>query len=1055
MAKFFIDRPIFAWVIAILIMLAGGMSILSLPVAQYPAIAPPEIGIRAVYPGADAKTLEDTVTQVIEQAMNGIDGLRQMTSESNSSGMVNINLSFEPGTDPDIAQVQVQNKLATATTRLPEEVQRQGLRVAKTARNFLQIHAFVSEDGSMGRVDIADYIASNILDPISRVPGVGETQLFGAPYAMRLWLNPDKLTSYHLTPGDIAGAVREQNAQVSAGQLGGAPFVPGTTFNATITAQSRLTTAEEFRNILLRVNSDGSQIRLGDVARVELTGESFATDSYYNGMPSASLGVKLATGANALETAENVRAKLDELSAFFPPGLQVKTSVDTAPFVRLSIESVVRTLFEALLLVFLVMFLFLQNFRATLIPTIAAPVVLLGAFGVLQAFGFSINTLTMFGMVLAIGLLVDDAIVVVENVERVMTEEGLSPKEATRKSMGQITSALFGMTAVLSAVFIPMAFFGGSVGVIYRQFSITIVSSMALSLVVALTLTPALCATLLKPGQHGTRNRVFTWFNRTYDRGANAYEGAAAGLLRRRGRSMLVFAGIVVVMGVLFMRLPTGFLPEEDQGQMMVMATLPPGATLEQTDKVMQQVSNYLLNEEKAAIESVMAINGFNFGGMAQNNGIAFIRLRDWSERGSDELKAQAVARRAQQAFSKITEANVFAFTPPAVSELGTSTGFEVQLVDRAGQGHDALIAARNQLLGGASQHPDLTRVRPSGQEDTTQYKIDIDQEKASALGLSMATVNQTLAAAWGGSYVNDFVDRGRVKRVYIQADAPYRMQPEDLARWYVRNNQGEMVPFSAFATGRWIYGSPRLERFNGVSSVQIQGEAPQGKSTGEAMAAIEELAAKLPPGFGIEWSGMSYEERLSGSQAPMLYALSLLIIFLLLAALYESWSVPFSVMMVVPLGVIGAIGAAFLFGLKNDVYFQVGLLTIIGLSAKNAILIVEFARDLRDQGKGLVEATIEAAKLRLRPIVMTSLAFILGVTPLAISNGAGAGGQNAIGIGVIGGMITGTIFAVLFVPVFFVVIIGLFSKKKEQDAPPASSAPSELTPAVEGGVHG
>ncbi len=1054
MARFFIDRPIFAWVIAILIMLAGGLSILQLPVAQYPAIAPPQIGIRAMYPGADARTLEDTVTQVIEQKMNGIDGLRQMTAESNSAGMVNINLTFEPGVDPDIAQVQVQNKLASATTLLPEEVQRQGITVAKTARNFLQIFSFVSEDGSMARVDIADYIASNVLDAIARVPGVGETQLFGAPYAMRIWLDPDKLTAFNLTPGDISGAIREQNTQVSAGQLGGAPSVPGTAFNATITAQSRLTTPEQFRDILLRVNSDGSQVRLGDVARVELTGENFSTDSYFNGMPSASLGVKLATGANALDTAEAVHAKLQELAQFFPAGMTVKTSVDTAPFVKLSIESVVRTLFEAILLVFLVMFVFLQNFRATLIPTIAAPVVLLGAFGVLSAAGFSINTLTMFGMVLAIGLLVDDAIVVVENVERVMAEEGLSPKEATKKSMGQITSALFGMTSVLSAVFVPMAFFGGSTGVIYRQFSITIVASMILSLLVAMTLTPALCATLLKPAHHGPRQGVFGVFNRTYDRAAGTYEGFVSAMLKRRGRSMLVFVGVVVVMGLLFVRLPSAFLPDEDQGRLMAMVTLPSGATLEQTEKVMRKVNDHFLTNEKEAVDSVLTISGFNFGGQGQNNGIAFVNLKDWSERPSDEHKAQAVAGRAQRAFGAMKEAMAFAFTPPSVSELGTATGFEVQLQDRAGQGHEALMAARNQLLGLASQHPALARVRPGGQEDTTQFKIDIDQEKAAALGLSLATVNQTLASAWGGSYVNDFVDRGRVKKVYMQADATFRMQPEDLNRWYVRNKRGEMVPFSAFATGRWTYGSPRLERFNGLPSLMIQGEAASGRSTGEAMAAIEELAAQLPAGFGIEWSGMSYEERLSGSQAPMLYAISLLVIFLLLAALYESWSVPFSVMLVVPLGVIGALGAAFLFGLRNDVYFQVGLLTIIGLSAKNAILIVEFARELHDKGKGLVEATLEAARMRLRPILMTSLAFILGVVPLALSNGAGAGGQNAIGIGVIGGMLTGTFLAVLFVPVFFVAIIGVFSQKKQETAA-VPAAPAELAPAVDGGIHG
>ncbi len=1052
MARFFIDRPIFAWVIAILISLAGGLAIVQLPIAQYPAIAPPEIGIRAMYPGADAKTLEDTVTQVIEQSMNGLDGLRQMTAESNSAGMVNVNLTFEPGTDPDIAQVQVQNKLATATPLLPEEVQRQGLRVAKTARNFLQIFSFVSEDGSMSRVDISDYVASNILDAVSRVPGVGETQLFGAPYAMRIWLNPDKLTAFSLTPGDVTAAVREQNAQVSAGQLGGAPALPGTAFNATITAQSRLTTAEQFRDILLRVNPDGSQVRLGDVARVELTGENFSTDSYFNGKPSASLGVKLATGANALQTADAVRARLDQLAEFFPPGLEIRTSVDTAPFVRLSIESVVHTLFEAILLVFVVMFLFLQNFRATLIPTIAAPVVLLGAFGVLMAFGFSINTLTMFGMVLAIGLLVDDAIVVVENVERVMHEEGLSPKEATRKSMGQITSALFGVTSVLSAVFVPMAFFGGSTGVIYRQFSITIVASMVISLFVAMTFTPALCATLLKPAHHGPRRGFFGWFNRSYEKGASVYERGVGGLLRRKGRSMFVYAGIVGLMALLFVRLPSAFLPDEDQGRMMAMVSLPPGSTLEQTKAVMEKLNDHFLEKEKDAVDSVLVITGFNFGGQGQNNGIAFVNLKDWAERQSPELKAQSVAARAQKAFAPLKEAMAFAFTPPAVSELGTATGFEVQLQDQAGQGHDALMDARNQLLGLASQHPALARVRPGGQEDTTQFKIDIDQEKAAALGLSLASVNQTLASAWGGSYVNDFVDRGRVKKVYLQADAPFRMQPEDLNRWYVRNNKGQMVPFSAFATSRWTSGSPRLERFNGISSVLIQGEAAPGSSTGEAMAAIEELAKQLPPGFGIAWSGMSYEERLSGSQAPLLYAISLLIIFLLLAALYESWSVPFSVMLVVPLGVIGALGAAFLFGLRNDVYFQVGLLTTIGISAKNAILIVEFARELHEKGKGLFEATVEASRMRLRPILMTSLAFILGVVPLATSNGAGAGGQNAIGLGVIGGMLSGTFLAVLFVPVFFVVIVGLFSRRKKAAAP---AAPAELAPAVDGGVHG
>ncbi|HWV39570.1 MAG TPA: efflux RND transporter permease subunit [Vulgatibacter sp.] len=1038
MPRFFIDRPIFAWVIAILVMLAGTLAIRALPVAQYPAIAPPEVGIRAFYPGADAKTLETTVTQVIEQKLNGIDGLRYFKSESLGSGMMNINVTFEPWVDPDIAQVQVQNKVASAEPLLPEEVKRQGVTVNKTSRNFLQIWTFISSDGSLHRNDIADFVASNLLDQIARVPGVGETQLFGAPYAMRIWLNPDKLTAFGLTPEDVAAAIRAQNTQLSAGQLGGMPSLPGTSFNATITAQSRLSTPEEFRDILLRVERDGAQVRLGDVARVELSGENAETDSFYNRMPSASLGVKLATGANALETAAAVEAELEELSAFFPPGLTHEISTDATPFVRLSIQSVVRTLLEAIVLVFLVMFLFLQNLRATLIPTIAAPVVLLGVFGVLAASGFTINTLTMFGMVLAIGLLVDDAIVVVENVERVMSEEKLSPKEATRKSMGQITSALFGVTTVLSAVFVPMAFFGGSVGAIYRQFSITIVSAMVLSLLVAMTLTPALCATLLRPIPHGPRKGFFGWFNRIFGRTQARYEGAVGRILGMRGRAMMAYAVIVVVVGALLWKLPTAFLPEEDQGQLTAMVTLPPGSTLEQTKATLEKVADYLLDEERDAIHSVLTIAGFNFGGRGQNNGIAFVRLRDWSERKDPRLKAQAVAERAGARFAQFREALGFAFTPPAVPDLGTGTGFELQLQDRAGQGREALLAARDQLVAAARQDPAVTRVRPSGQEDATQYKIDINQEKAAALGLSLASVNQTLATAWGGAYVNDFIDKGRVKKVFMQADAPFRMQPEDLNRWYVRNDAGQMVPFSAFASGRWTWGSPRLERFNGLPSVQIQGETPQGRSTGESMAAMAALAEELPPGFALEWSGLSYEEQLSGAQAPALYAISLLVIFLCLAALYESWSIPFSVMLVVPLGVFGAVVAAYLFGLRNDVYFQVGLLTTIGLSSKNAILIVEFARDLMVQGRGMIEATIEASRQRLRPILMTSLAFVLGVTPLAISKRAGAGAQNAIGIGVIGGMVSGTVLAVILVPVLFVVVVRVFSRRKDPETAPA-----------------
>lgn len=1045
MPRFFIDRPIFAWVIAILVMLAGILSINTLAVAQYPAIAAPQISVRALYPGADAKTLENAVTQVIEQKLNGIDGLRYFTSESLASGSVSVTATFEPWVNPDIAQVQVQNKVASAEPLLPEEVKRQGVTVVKTSRNFMQIFTFISRDGSMRRNDIADYVASNVVDQIARIPGVGEVQLFGAPYAMRLWIDPDKLTAFGLTPGDVASAVQVQNSQLSAGQLGGAPALPGTAFNTTITAQSRLTTPEEFRGILLRVLPDGSQVRLGDVARVELTGENAETDSWFNGMPSASLGVKLATGANALDTAEAVRAKLAELSAFYPPGLSHDITIDTTPFVKLSIEGVVHTLIEALVLVFLVMLLFLQNVRATLIPTLAAPVVILGVFAVLLAAGFTINTLTMFGVVLAIGLLVDDAIVVVENVERVMEEEHLSPKEATRKSMGQITSALFGMTTVLSAVFVPMAFFSGSVGAIYRQFSITIVSAMALSLLVAMTFTPALCATLLRPRSHVPRKGFYGLFNRVYDSGQRGYETTVGRLLGMRGRAMLAYVIVVGVMGFALMKLPTAFLPDEDQGTFNAMVTLPPGATLEQTTATLDKVTRYLLEDEKDAVESVLAIAGFNFGGRGQNNGICFIRLKDWSVRKDPRLRAAAVIERTAKHLGGFREALAFAFGPPAVSELGTATGFELQLLDRSGQGREALIAARDQMIAAARNESSVARVRPSGQEDGTQYKIDIDQEKASTLGLSLTTVNQTLASAWGGTYINDFVDKGRVKRVYMQADAPFRMQPDDLSRWYVRNTRGEMVPFSAFATGRWTWGSPRLERFNGLPSVQIQGETPRGQSTGDSMQTMERLAKQLPAGFGMQWSGLSYEEQASGAKAPVLYALSLLVIFLSLAALYESWSVPFAVLLVVPLGVVGALTAAFAAGLRNDVYFQVGLLTVIGLSAKNAILIVEFARDLHAEGKDLIEATIEAARMRLRPILMTSLAFILGVTPLAISTSAGAGAQNAIGIGVIGGMVSGTLLAVGLVPVLFVVVTRFFSrtpKAAEVAPPPAPVVP-------------
>ena len=1038
MAKFFIDRPIFAWVIAIIIMLAGALSIMNLPIAQYPSIAPPAVTINATYPGADAKTVQDTVTQVIEQNMNGIDGLMYMSSTSDSSGTVQITLTFESGTDADIAQVQVQNKLQLAMPLLPQEVQQQGVSVEKSSSSFLMVLGMISTDGSMTQEDIADYVGATIKDPISRTSGVGDVQLFGSQYAMRIWLDPNKLNNFQLTPVDVINAIKAQNAQVAAGQLGGAPPVKGQQLNASIIAQTRLTSADEFSKILLKVNQDGSQVRLRDVAKVELGGENYDVIAKFNGQPASGLGIKLATGANALDTAEAVRATIAELEPYFPAGLKVVYPYDTTPFVKISINEVVKTLVEAIVLVFLVMYLFLQNFRATLIPTIAVPVVLLGTFAILAAFGYSINTLTMFGMVLAIGLLVDDAIVVVENVERVMVEDGLPPKEATRKSMGQIQGALVGIALVLSAVFIPMAFFGGSTGAIYRQFSITIVSAMVLSVLVALILTPALCATLLKPvakGDHGEGKKgFFGWFNRMFDKSTHHYTDSVGNILRSTGRYLLLYLIIVVGMAYLFVRLPSSFLPDEDQGVFLTMAQLPAGATQERTQKVLDEVTDYYLTKEKANVNSVFTVNGFGFSGRGQNTGIAFVSLKNWDERPGAENKVEAITGRAMGRFSQIKDAMVFAFNLPAIVELGTATGFDFELIDQANLGHEKLTQARNQLLGEAAQHPDLlSQVRPNGLEDTPQFKIDIDQEKAQALGVSISDINTTLGAAWGGSYVNDFIDRGRVKKVYVMSEAQYRMLPNDINSWFVRGADGQMVPFSAFSTTRWEYGSPRLERYNGLPAMEIQGQAVPGKSTGEAMAMMEELASKLPTGIGYDWTGMSYQERLSGNQAPALYAISLIVVFLCLAALYESWSIPFSVMLVVPLGVIGALLAASLRGLNNDVYFQVGLLTTIGLSAKNAILIVEFAKDLMEkEGKGLIEATLEAVRMRLRPILMTSLAFILGVMPLVISSGAGSGAQNAVGTGVMGGMVTATVLAIFFVPVFFVVVRRRFSRKSE-----------------------
>ena len=1037
MPNFFIDRPIFAWVIAIIIMLAGGLSILKLPIAQYPTIAPPAISITAMYPGADAETVQNTVTQVIEQNMNGIDHLMYMSSNGDSTGTATITLTFESGTDPDIAQVQVQNKLALATPLLPQEVQQQGISVEKASSSFLMVVGVINTNGTMNQDDISDYVAANMKDSISRTSGVGDVQLFGSQYAMRIWMDPNKLNNFQLTPVDVISALKAQNAQVAAGQLGGTPPVKGQQLNASIVAQTRLTNTEEFGNILLKVNQDGSQVRLRDVAKIELGGESYDVVAKFNGQPASGLGIKLATGANALDTANAIRAELKKMEPFFPSGLKIVYPYDTTPFVQISIHEVVKTLVEAIILVFLVMYLFLQNFSATLIPTIAVPVVLLGTFAILALFGFSINTLTMFGMVLAIGLLVDDAIVVVENVERVMAEEGLPPKEATRKSMGQIQGALVGIAMVLSAVFIPMAFFGGSTGAIYRQFSITIVSAMALSVLVALILTPALCATMLKPiqkGSHGATTGFFGWFNRMFDKSTHHCTDSVGNILRSTGRYLVLYLIIVVGMAWLFVRLPSSFLPDEDQGVFLSMAQLPAGATQERTQKVLDEMTDYYLTKEKNNVESVFAVNGFGFAGRGQNTGIAFVSLKDWSQRPGEENKVEAITGRAMGYFSQIKDAMVFAFNLPAIVELGTATGFDFQLIDQAGLGHEKLTQARNQLFGMVAQHPDvLTGVRPNGLEDTPQFKVDIDQEKAQALGVSISDINTTLGAAWGGSYVNDFIDRGRVKKVYIMSEAKYRMLPEDIGNWYVRGSDGQMVPFSAFSTSRWEYGSPRLERYNGLPSMEILGQATPGKSTGEAMNLMEELAGKLPAGIGYDWTGMSYQERLSGNQAPALYAISLIVVFLCLAALYESWSIPFSVMLVVPLGVVGALLAATFRGLTNDVYFQVGLLTTIGLSAKNAILIVEFAKDLMDkEGKGLIEATLEAVRMRLRPILMTSLAFILGVMPLVISSGAGSGAQNAVGTGVMGGMVTATVLAIFFVPVFFVVVRRSFSKKNE-----------------------
>ncbi len=1032
MANFFIDRPIFAWVLAIMLCLTGILAIKTLPVEQYPDLAPPNVRITANYPGASAQTLENTVTQIIEQSMTGIDNLIYMSSQSSSTGQASITLTFSAGTNPDEARQQVQNQLQSALRKLPQDVQQQGVTVNKTGESNILMIAFVSTDGSMDKQDIADYVASNIQEPLSRISGVGQVDAYGSQYAMRIWLDPNKLINYALTTGDVVNAIKSQNSQVAVGQVGGTPSVDNQALNATVNSQSLLQTPEQFRAIALRTNRDGSLVTLGDVAEVALGSEKYDYLSRYNGMAASGLGVKLASGANELETDRLVRARIQELSRYFPHGLEAKVAYETTPFVTASIRDVVKTLLEAVLLVFLVMYLFMQNFRATLIPTIAVPVVLLGTFSILYACGFTINTLTMFAMVLAIGLLVDDAIVVVENVERLMSEEGLSPREATRKSMGQIQGALVGITLVLSAVFVPMAFFGGTVGAIYRQFSITVVSAMILSVLVAMILTPALCASLLKPlpAGHQQRRGFFGWFNRIFARGTQSYERGVAKILRQTGRWLLLYLAIIGAMAWLFFHLPTSFLPLEDRGIFTTQVQLPPGSTQQQTLKVVEKVENYYLTQEKENIESVFATVGSGPGGNGQNVARLFVRLKSWAERADAERTSFAIIERATKAFSQIKEARVIASSPPAITGMGSSAGFDMQLQDHAGIGHTQLMQMRNRLLAMASQDARLARVRHNGLDDSPQLRIDIDQRKAQALGVSIDDINNTLKTGWGSTYVNDFIDRGRVKKVYVQAAAKYRMLPDDISKWYVRNSSGGMVPFSAFATTAWETGSPRLERYNGYASLEIVGEAAPGVSTGTAMTAMEQLVSQLPLGVGLQWTGASLQERLSGSQAPMLYTLSLLVVFLCLAALYESWSIPFAVMLVVPLGVVGALIATWARGLENDVYFQVGLLTVIGLSAKNAILIVEFANDINSRGGELLAATLEACRQRLRPILMTSLAFIFGVLPMTIGSGAGSGSQHAVGTGVMGGMLSATLLAIFFVPLFFVLIRRRFPLK-------------------------
>jgi len=1040
-SRFFLDRPVFAWVIAIVMMAGGGLAINFLPVSRYPDLAPPTIAVSAFYPGASAETVENTVTQIIEQKMTGLGKMIYMSASSDSSGTCRIELTFAPGTDPDLAWSKVQNKLQLAMASLPDVVQRQGVQVMKSTHNYMMAVGIISEDGSMDGTDLRDYIKSNVEKILSRVPGVGEVEVLGGEYAMRVWLDPDRLTSYHLTVEDVVMALRAYNVEVSAGQFGGAPAVKGQRLNASIIVQHYLKTPEEFDAIPIRTNPDGSIVRIKDVGRTELGTERYDVVARYNGKPSGMLLIRKEPGANALKTADRIKKKLQDMSRYFPPGMKVVYPYETTPFTRVAIHEVVKTLIEAIFLVFLIMYLFMGSFRATLIPTIAVPVVLLGTFAVLGLFGFSINMLTMFAMVLAIGLLVDDAIVVVENVERIMVEEGLPAREATAKSMDQITSALIGIGLVLSAVFGPMAFFPGSTGVIYRQFSVTIAASMLLSVAVALILTPVLCATLLKPVPAGGReadNAVFflrpffRWFNHVFFSSRRLYVRLVGRVLARKLRYVFIFLLIVAAMGFLFQRMPTAYLPDEDQGVLMLQVTLPSGSTIEQTQDILKQAQEYFLTHEKDAVESFAYVSGISLSGLGQNVGMGFVKLKDWDLRDTADLRVWAIQKRAMRAFSQIKGAMIFAFPPPAIAELGNTTGFDFELLDSGGLGHEKLIAARNQLLGMAAKDPRLVRVRPNGMEDVPEYHINVDWEKAGALGVPITSIHNTIAASFGGAYVNDFVRAGRVKKVYLQADAPYRMLPKDLEKLYVRNTAGKMVPFSSFASGHWAYGAAKLERYNGFPSINIWGEPAPGMSSGEAMRAMEELSSRLPKGIAFDWTGLSYQERMATSQAPLIYAFSIFVIFLVLAALYESWPIPIAILMCLPLGVIGGVIATSMRGMPNDVYFQIGILTVLGLTTKNAILIVQFARARVDEGADLIEATLEAAKLRLRPIIMTSLAFGFGVLPLAIATGAGSGAQKAIGTGVLGGMVTSTFLVTLFAPLFYVMIYKALGKHRK-----------------------